>query len=68
MDITGGTSSSGGCFSPAAKRSDKILVYDPRHHRWQKNQVAHAKNPSAPMFALNSKYGQVKIPWCLYFL
>ena len=38
MDITGGTQSSGGIWSPSPVRKAGV-VYDPRFHRWQQPQT-----------------------------
>jgi hypothetical protein len=62
MDITGGVASSGGLFSPVNSR--KVLMYDPKFHRWNKNleqsnrmfsTPAMAKTQSIPM----NRYSQV---------
>lgn len=63
MDITGGTQSSGGLFSPTGA-SKRITIYDPSYHRWMATKslqgrnihTAHTVLPHKP----NNRYLQVR--------
>ncbi len=62
MDITGGIANSGGFYSPVNSR--KIILYDPKFHRWSKNaESAHSRTFSTTFKTTlpQNKYGEVKI-------
>lgn len=43
MDITGGTQSSGGLFSPS-NASKRNTIYDPSYHRWMTSKSTQGRN------------------------
>ena len=61
MDITGGTTNSGGIFSPNTKLKKfgfQSVVYDPHIHRWAKNTNFHPCQTPKQNMAINSHRAQ----------